>query len=55
MFFEFPNDPATFTLEEQHMLGSDLLIRPVTSASTDTAKIYLAGSEVFLTKAKVNL
>lgn len=33
MAFEFPDDPATKYLDQQYMLGSDLLVAPVFSAS----------------------
>jgi len=45
LFTEFPDDPATFAMESQWMIGSALLVAPVTHANTHTKEVYLpAGS-----------
>ncbi|PKQ18921.1 MAG: alpha-xylosidase, partial [Actinobacteria bacterium HGW-Actinobacteria-8] len=40
MFFEFPDDPAVAYLDRQYMLGTDLLVAPVMSASGEV-EFYL--------------
>lgn len=40
MFFEFPDDPAVAYLDRQYMLGGDLLVAPVMSASGEV-EFYL--------------
>ncbi len=40
MFFEFPDDPAVAYLERQYMLGKDLLVAPIMSASGEV-EFYL--------------
>jgi alpha-D-xyloside xylohydrolase len=40
MFFEFPDDPAVAYLDRQYMLGNDLLVAPVMSASGEV-QFYL--------------
>ena len=44
MFFEFPSDPAVGYLDRQYMLGSDLLVAPVMSASGEV-EFYLPEGE----------
>lgn len=45
MFTEFPDDPATYTLDDQWMVGQSLLVKPVTNAGQTTAEVYLPGPE----------
>jgi alpha-glucosidase (family GH31 glycosyl hydrolase) len=45
MFMEFPDDPATFDMQTQYMLGSALLVRPVMDEGAQSAVVYLPGSE----------
>lgn len=40
LFFEFPNDPGSWTIDDQYMFGSDLLVAPL-FASVDRRKVYL--------------
>ncbi len=44
MFFEFPDDPAVTYLDRQYMLGPDLLVAPVFSA-TGEVDFYLPAGE----------
>jgi alpha-D-xyloside xylohydrolase len=44
MFFEFPSDAAVAYLDRQYMLGSDLLVAPVMSASGDVEFYLPAGT-----------
>ncbi|OAD68408.1 glucosidase II catalytic ROT2/GLS2 [Phycomyces blakesleeanus NRRL 1555(-)] len=45
MFMEFPEDEALFTTEDQFMLGSGMLVKPVTSEGTFAAEIYFPGDQ----------
>lgn len=47
MFYEFPNDLATFAMDDQWMVGSSLLVKPVTQANTFTVDVYLPPSYVW--------
>jgi alpha-D-xyloside xylohydrolase len=40
LFFEFPDDPASWTIEDEYMFGSDLLVAPMFEASPDR-RVYL--------------
>jgi alpha-D-xyloside xylohydrolase len=40
LFFEFPNDPGSWAIDDQYMFGSDLLVAPL-FASVDRRKVYL--------------
>jgi alpha 1,3-glucosidase len=43
MFTEFPDDVATFKLDDQWMVGSTLLVKPVTDINKNTIDVYLPG------------
>ena len=40
LFFEYPNDPGSWTIDDQYMFGSDLLVAPMFTSS-DRRKVYL--------------
>lgn len=40
LFFDFPDDQVTYTVEDQYMFGPDLLVAPVVDYMTKTRKIY---------------
>ncbi len=44
LFFEFPNDPGSWTIDDQYMFGSDLLVAPL-FASVDRRRVYLPPGE----------
>lgn len=43
MWVEFPSDRSTFASENQHLVGSALLVRPVTESSVTVVEAYLPG------------
>jgi alpha 1,3-glucosidase len=45
MFSEFPDDEDTFALDDQWMVGSALLVKPVTAAGVDSVLVYLPGPQ----------
>jgi alpha-D-xyloside xylohydrolase len=40
MFFEYPNDPGSWTIDDQYMFGSDLLVAPMFASGTER-RVYL--------------
>jgi alpha-D-xyloside xylohydrolase len=40
LFFEFPDDPTSWLIEDQYMFGSDLLVAPLIEEG-DSRKVYL--------------
>jgi alpha-glucosidase (family GH31 glycosyl hydrolase) len=36
---EYPNIPELYSIDNQYLIGSDLLVRPVTSAGTTSSEI----------------
>jgi len=49
MWVEFPADRSTFASEDQHFVGSALLVRPVTQSSVTLVSAYLPGDRQVLT------
>lgn len=46
LFIDFPNDPVAWEIDDQFMLGPDLLIAPVTGQGQTERKVYLpAGAD----------
>lgn len=41
LFMEYPSDPNTFTVQDTFLLGSDLLVTPVTREGAKTVNVYL--------------
>ncbi len=54
LLYEFPNDPATYNMDDEFFLGSDLLVAPVLSESGERS-VYLPSGEWVnaLTKEKL--
>ena len=40
LFFEYPNDPGSWSIDDEYMFGSDLLVAPM-FASGERRKVYL--------------
>lgn len=45
LWVEFPSDPETFTIEDEHMVGSALLVHPVTETKALNVSVFLPGSD----------
>ncbi len=41
MFYEFPQDPACWELDDQYMFGSDYLVAPILHAGQRERNVYL--------------
>ncbi len=41
LFYDFPNDPASWEVEDSYMFGPDLLVSPVMEAGADSREVYL--------------
>jgi hypothetical protein len=44
LLYEFPNDPATYNIDDEFLLGSDLLVAPILSESGERP-VYLPSGE----------
>ncbi|KAI7856514.1 glycosyl hydrolases family 31-domain-containing protein [Circinella umbellata] len=58
MFMEFPDDESLFVTEDQFMLGSGIMVKPVTVEGATSTEVYFAGDEPWydtLTHAVVKL
>ncbi|KAI5631088.1 glycosyl hydrolases family 31 domain-containing protein [Phthorimaea operculella] len=42
---EFPREQDTYTIDDQYLLGSSLLVRPVTEPGVTSVKVYLPGKD----------
>eukprot|EP00743_Colponemidia_sp_Colp-15_P003065 GILK01003313.1.p1 GENE.GILK01003313.1~~GILK01003313.1.p1 ORF type:complete len:953 (+),score=172.61 GILK01003313.1:342-2861(+) len=45
LWVEYTQDENTFGMEDQFLVGSDLLVKPVTESNQKTTTVYLPGSE----------
>ncbi|XP_052001773.1 neutral alpha-glucosidase C isoform X2 [Xyrauchen texanus] len=45
LWIEFPKDPSTYSVENQYMIGSALLVCPVTDPEVTEVKVLLPGSD----------
>ena len=44
VWLEFPRDKNTYEMEDQFMVGRNLMVKPVTEQYVTTAQLYLPGS-----------
>ncbi|MFL6331820.1 MAG: TIM-barrel domain-containing protein [Pyrinomonadaceae bacterium] len=44
LFFEYPNDPASWTIDDEYMFGSDLLVAPLMESAAGR-RVYLPPGE----------
>jgi len=49
VWVEFPSSRSTFAEEDQHFVGSALLVHPVTQSSVTVVEAHLPGSNEVLT------
>ncbi len=47
LFFDFPDDPAAYTVEDQFMFGPDILVAPVLEQGAVTRACYLPAGEMW--------
>ncbi|KAI0218344.1 glucosidase II [Massospora cicadina] len=47
MFLEFPDDEACFGMDAQYMVGSGLLVKPVTQSGVTQLQVYLPASAIW--------
>jgi alpha-D-xyloside xylohydrolase len=45
LFFEYPDDPTAWKIEDQYMFGSDLLVAPLMDEGTNGRKVYLPAGD----------
>jgi len=43
LFLEYHQDPKTYKMEDQYLVGSDLLVKPVTEEKCKSISVYLPG------------
>jgi alpha-D-xyloside xylohydrolase len=41
LFFEYPDDPTSWTIEDEYMLGASLLVAPLFTDSATSRRVYL--------------
>ncbi len=41
LFMEYPDDPVTYTLEDEYLFGRDILFAPITAYRQTTRRVYL--------------
>lgn len=45
LFFEYPEDRATFEIEDQFLVGTDLLVKPISEEGQRETSVYFPGSQ----------
>lgn len=45
LFIEFPNDPGSWTIDDEYLLGSSLLVAPILEGGTTSRQVYLPPGE----------
>ena len=52
MFYEFPEDPRCWELDDQYMFGADYLVAPILELGQRERSVYLPKGEWMLTSTK---
>jgi alpha-D-xyloside xylohydrolase len=48
LFFDFPNDPGSYEVDDQYMFGPDLLVAPVVERGARERRIYIPAGHAFM-------
>ena len=46
LWYEFPADEAAFAVEDEFLLGRDLLVKPITIVGVTETTVYFPGAKV---------
>ncbi|KAL3874005.1 hypothetical protein ACJMK2_037076 [Sinanodonta woodiana] len=46
LWVEFPQDTQTFTMDDEYLIGSDLLVKPITEQGQTSTSVYFPGKGV---------
>ncbi|XP_031551690.1 neutral alpha-glucosidase AB-like [Actinia tenebrosa] len=47
LWVEYPKDKSTFTIDDEYLIGTDMLVKPVTTAGQTTMDVYLPGKDEY--------
>ena len=53
VWIEYPRDRNTYNMEEQFLVGDDLMVRPITQQNSQAVQIYLPGSQLVSVRVRV--
>eukprot|EP00794_Sanderia_malayensis_P019892 gene19892-21835_t len=45
LWVEYPEDTKTFDMDDEYLLGTDILVKPVTAAGQESVDVYFPGGE----------
>jgi alpha-D-xyloside xylohydrolase len=48
LFYDFPEDPATWAVDDAYMFGPDLLVAPVLEAACERRSVYLPAGTTWI-------
>jgi alpha-D-xyloside xylohydrolase len=48
LFYDFPEDPATWAVDDTYMFGPDLLVAPVLEPASERRSVYLPGGRTWI-------
>jgi alpha-D-xyloside xylohydrolase len=48
LFFDFPDDPESATIDDEFLFGPDLLVAPVLQEGARSRKVYLPGGTIWI-------
>jgi alpha-glucosidase len=47
LFLHYPDDPQTFTIQDQFLYGADLMVAPIIEAGAAERRVYLPGNGIW--------